>query len=143
MKFKAIVDLHLFLVNEKKEILLLRRYNTGYEDGKYSVPAGHLEDAESAIDGIIREAFEEIGIEISKQDLKLCHVMHNMSDTARIGLFFCTSKYQGTIINKKKDKCDDLSWYGIDSLPLNIVPYVRHGIESFKDKKLYSQFGWV
>jgi len=39
-RFKLTSAVHLFLVRNGK-VLLLRRFNTGYEDGKYSVIAGH------------------------------------------------------------------------------------------------------
>lgn len=37
-RFKLVVAVHLILIKNGK-ILLLRRYNTGYEDGNYSVVA--------------------------------------------------------------------------------------------------------
>ncbi|MEI9913427.1 MAG: NUDIX domain-containing protein [Candidatus Saccharibacteria bacterium] len=46
-KFKLIPAVHLLLV-DKDKILLLRRFNTGYEDGKYSVVAGHIDGGEAA-----------------------------------------------------------------------------------------------
>jgi 8-oxo-dGTP diphosphatase len=44
---RAIIDVHVLLENEN-QYLLLRRFNTGYYDGAYSVPAGHVEEGESA-----------------------------------------------------------------------------------------------
>ena len=45
-RFKVITAVHLILI-ENNKILLQRRYNTGYEDGNYSVVAGHVEENES------------------------------------------------------------------------------------------------
>ena len=45
MRFTCPIAVHIFLLQEQK-VLLLRRYNTGYEDGNYSVPAGHLDGNE-------------------------------------------------------------------------------------------------
>ena len=58
-----LVAVHLILVQDSK-VLLLRRYNTGYEDGNYGVVAGHLERDEEIVAAMVREAREEAGIEI-------------------------------------------------------------------------------
>ena len=44
-RFKLIVAVHLFLLRND-EIILLRRFNTGYEDGNYSLIAGHIDGNE-------------------------------------------------------------------------------------------------
>ena len=54
-RFEMPVAVHLFLI-KKGKILLLRRFNTGYEDGNYSLVAGHVdgnEDVKSAITNYI------------------------------------------------------------------------------------------
>ena len=60
-RFKLIVAAYLILIEDSK-ILLQRRQNTGYEDGNYSIPAGHLEDTESVTDCLIREIKEEMDL---------------------------------------------------------------------------------
>ena len=72
-RFKLIPAVYLLLRQDDK-ILLLRRANTGYQDGNYSLIAGHLDGDELATEGIIREAKEEAGITISKADLNFVHV---------------------------------------------------------------------
>lgn len=41
-RFKFVSAVHLFLIKDK-EILLLKRFGTGYRDGEYSVVAGHMD----------------------------------------------------------------------------------------------------
>jgi len=55
---------HVFLLRGE-EVLLLCRSNTGYEDGKLSVVAGHVEPAETVTQAAVRETREEVGRELS------------------------------------------------------------------------------
>ena len=57
VRFQMPVAVHLLLVKEGK-ILLLRRSNTGYEDGMYSIVAGHIDGDEDVKSAMIREAKE-------------------------------------------------------------------------------------
>ncbi len=127
------------------KILLLRRFNTGYEDGKYSLPAGGVDKGEAVSDALVREAKEEVGIDIDKQTMVLAHVMHRKAGATndeRIDLFFVCKTWAGEVQNMEPHQCDDLSWFSIDDLPENVVPYVRAGIDSSVKKLLYSDFGW-
>ena len=59
----AIVFLH-----RTNALLLLKRYDTGNEDGKYGLPGGHLEDGESVRHAAVRECRKEIGIDLVESD---------------------------------------------------------------------------
>src|ERR1700733_4225750 len=110
--FKLKSAAHLFLVRNDK-ILLLRRFNTGYEDGNYSVPAGHLDGGESVTKAMEREALEEAGIGL--QSATVVHVMHRVGkefgtygpQAERVDFFLVATRFEGEPINKEPQKCDD------------------------------------
>lgn len=140
--FKFVAAVYLILERNGK-ILLLRRAHTGYEDGNYSLPAGHIEEGERAKLAMIREAKEEAGITVSEKDLSLAHVMmRNSSPDERFDFFFTTETWKGEIQNMEPEKCDDLSWFPINELPSNIIPCVRSALEHYKKGSVFSEFGW-
>ena len=69
---------YLVLIKDGK-VLLLRRFNTGFEDGKYGLAAGHVDKGETFTQCIIRETEEEAGLLLKPEDLKVVHVMHRNS----------------------------------------------------------------
>ena len=60
------VAVYLFLIDRNK-LFLIKRYNTGWKDGDYTLPSGHLEPNETIQSAMIREAKEEVGITIRKK----------------------------------------------------------------------------
>ena len=138
-RFKIISAVHLFLIKDNK-VLLLRRFNTGWQDGNYSVPAGHLDGNETVTSAMLREAKEETGI--APQNLKVIHVMDRKTERESIDFFFVASKWQGDIVIGEPEKCDDLSWFSLNNLPSNTIPYIRLALENYQKNIFYSEFGW-
>lgn len=64
----------LFYRNE--EVLLLKRQNTGFQDGNWSVVAGRMDGGEEVIDAAIREAKEEAGVVIQPANIEIVGIMH-------------------------------------------------------------------
>lgn len=143
VRFKLIPAVYL-LLRRGNEVLLLRRANTGYQDGKYSIVAGHLDGDELATAGIAREAKEEAGVAINPSDLKLVHTCHrltrNQAGQERLDLFFETDKWQGEAVNSEPEKCDDLSWFPVDKLPSNMLPLIRNVINDVESGIIYSEY---
>jgi len=138
-RFKLIASVYLVLMKDNK-ILLSRRYKTGYFDGSYSFPAGHLDEAETLKQGMVRETKEEIGIAVKPEDLRLVHVMNrNIPKDERLDFFFTAEKWEGEPKNMELDKCDDLSWFELNNLPKNIIPYIRQAIDSILNNNIYSE----
>jgi len=144
-RHKIVPASYLVLIKDNK-ILLQRRFNTGYEDGKYSFVAGNVVEGETFRLELVRETLEEAGITIKEEDLIAVHIMcrnsHTPTNNERVDLFLTTEKWSGDIENKEPNKCDDLSWFELNNLPDNMIPYIRQAIGCIKDKIIYSEFGW-
>jgi 8-oxo-dGTP diphosphatase len=140
-RFRLRAAIHLFLLRGEA-ILLLRRFNTGYEDGNYSVIADHLDGDEEVATAALCEAREEAGITISPDDLTVVGVMHRREADERIDFFLAASLWTGKIANKEPDKCDALAWFPLDHLPANVVPYVRRTLDNYRHGRWFDSYGW-
>lgn len=134
-----VVDLHVILRSGSRVLMGIRK-NTGFCDGMYHLPAGHLEDGETISAGAAREAKEELGIDIQPADLDLVHVMQHR--TGRLALFFDARRWSGEVTNAEPDKCELLAWFPDDQLPENSVPYARIALELIRNGKNTGFFGW-
>lgn len=142
-RFKLIPAAYLVLRQDNK-VLLLRRANTGYQDGKYGLVAGHLDGDELGTVAMAREAKEEAGIDVDPKKLQFAHVAHRLSRNQvgqeRIDLFYELREWQGQIINAEPEKCDDLSWFDIDNLPENMLPFVKQVLTNIANGVSYSEY---
>lgn len=142
-RFRPFVAVHLLLVRDGT-VLLQRRFQTGWMDGKYGIVAGHIDGEETVRAAMIREAKEEAGIDIANEDLRVIHTLHRMAENKKeyIDFFLTTEKWEGEPRIMEEDKCDDLRWFSLTALPENMVPYVRSGLEKYLAKEPFSEFGW-
>ncbi|WP_130305311.1 NUDIX hydrolase [Advenella incenata] len=137
---QSIVDVHVLFFNEQDECLFIRRANTGYKDGQYSLVAGHLEPGETIKGCAVREAAEEVGAIVDANDLVLSGVMRRDADQNRISFFLTCHRWQGQIINNEPDKCDDLVWQPLPHLPDPMVDYVQEALKSICKSEILSDF---
>lgn len=134
------------IFRKDNQVLLLKRANTGYRDGWYSLPSGHLEGGESPRQAGVREVKEEVGVDISADDLQFAHVQHRMAeerDHERVDYFFELHKWQGEVANAEPEKCDELQWAAIDELPSKVIPEVASVLRSVSDHGYYSEAGYT
>ena len=134
-RYQSKVAVFLILTREEngiKQILLQQRCNTGYMDGQYDMAcSGHIEKGESMAMAVVREAMEEIGIQIQEKDLKMVSLIHPYEQDY-VNVFFETQTYKGIPEIKEKEKCDDLQWFDIEKLPENIIDRNKNVIENMK-----------
>lgn len=144
VRHQRIIDVHLLLIDQGRVLLTLRQ-GTGYADGQWQVPSGHLEAQEHTAAGAAREAAEEIGIILDPARLTLAHLIdHRASRDAdpRLGVFYTIDHWTGTPVNAEPHKCAGIDWFPIDRLPADTVAYHAAAIASVAAGRLHSVFGW-
>lgn len=123
------------------KVLLLRRFQTGYCDGSYSLPAGHLDGGEHPTAAAIREAAEEVGLVLKPEQLQFAHVMHRINpDFEYVDFYFTCPEFEGEPRNMEPHKCDELRWVSYDELPDNMIPEVRIVLQHIRDHIPYSEY---
>jgi 8-oxo-dGTP diphosphatase len=138
---------HGFIFKDNK-ILLYRRANTDWKNGKYGVPAGHLEPQESLKEAVIREIKEESGLTVKEHDLNLVHISHRVFNPKKsvetnkdyIDIFFEVTKFTGEPYVTEENKSDDMIWANINNLPKETLEYIKSAIENYTLGNIYSEF---
>lgn len=135
---KLVTDLMLTRENNgKKEVLLALRKNTGYRDGEYELPGGHVDTGEDLMQAMVREAKEELLIDIKEADLKIAHILHHYTGD-HVNFILTTNVYEGIQSIGEPDKCEKLEWFDINELPTNITNKVKKSIEEINLNIFYS-----
>ena len=134
-----------FLLREegtRTQILLHRRKNTGYQDGKWDIAAsGHVDEGETATAAVIRECGEEIGIHVQTEAISFAHLSHRLGrDRTYYDLYFVVSEYGGTPSIMEPDKCSELMWFAMDELPEDMIPCRRQAVAHYLENRSYSEW---
>lgn len=119
-----------------REVLLGLRSGTGYMDGHWAAAvAGHVEQGETVYDAAAREAAEETGIE--EVELVPWCAMQRTGGTGdpvdeRVDYFFTATSWTGVPRVMEPDKCADLRWFLLDTLPAPVVPHEKRVLDSIR-----------
>lgn len=144
-RYKSMIVVDLMLDrnnNGKKEILLALRKNTGYNDGEYELPGGHVEADEDVIQAMIREAKEELNIELKREDLKIKHILHHYKGN-RIKFIISANSYTGELKIGEPDKCEKLEWFSLNELPSNFHKKTRKVLAEIQKEIFYDNSDFI
>ena len=110
-----------------REVLLQLRQGTGYMDDHWAcAAAGHVERGESVFAAAAREAEEEVALtDVVLTPLTAMQRSNNtgLAIDERVDYFFACTAWTGEPRIVEPDKCADLRWFRLDSLPDPVVPH--------------------
>ncbi|HYJ69652.1 MAG TPA: NUDIX domain-containing protein [Nocardioidaceae bacterium] len=111
-----------------REVLLLRRANTGYMDDHWALVAGHVEPGESCVAAAVREAREEAGVDVAPSALEPLCTVHRTDGSdrpieQRADFFFAAEQWVGVPVRNEPEKASALGWFALAALPEPVVPH--------------------
>ena len=134
--FSVVPAAYVILVDGDRVLLQLRA-NTGYYDDYWAASAaGHIEAGESVVAAAVREASEELGIDIVPADLEPLTAMHRTAPTGlavdqRVDFFFACRRWSGTPA-LQEEKAAELRWFEFGALPENVVHHEQFVLDGWR-----------
>lgn len=124
---------YVILRNQEGNFLLLRRHNTGYLNGYYDVPSGHVEFGETLTETALRELKEEAGVSAESSALKLWHINQFYANgEVYYCFYFLLDSWTGEPRICESHRCDDMGFFAPDDMP-NLTPATRLAFDHIND----------
>jgi len=102
------------LVRAGRVLLVHRNRSRLWAPNCWDVPAGHIEQGESALDALGREMREEFGIKLGASDARLVGRMTGSNFDARV---FVLGSWSGEPENRAPEEHDAVRWFLEAELP--------------------------
>jgi|SRR3989344_2978008 len=125
------------IIQNGEKILLLKRFNSGWMDGRYTLPSGHIDQRESPTGAVIREIKEETSVAVEKENLELVHVMYEKD--AYIDFYFKVTSYSGEITHAEPERSSEILWEKDIKGNKNIIEKVKLSLLSYKSGIPFSE----
>ena len=85
---------------------------------------------------MIREAKEELNIELERENLKIKHILHHYKGN-RLKFVIYADRYCGELKIGEPDKCEKLEWFNIEQLPENMDKKAKKVLKEIKNGVFY------
>ncbi|MEI7024911.1 NUDIX hydrolase [Paenibacillus sp. y28] len=138
-------SVNLIFKQEPDQVLLLKRQNTGFEDGMWSLVAGRIDGNEEVKAAAIREALEEAGVRIPPNGLEVAGIMHRRDPryhTEWMDFFLLVHEWEGELFNAEPHKCEEIRWFSLHELPENMISYMKSALFSHQKPVWFESLGW-
>jgi 8-oxo-dGTP diphosphatase len=130
------VGVGVLLIDDMDRVLLTLR-NRPPEAGCWSIVGGKLDFLETLEECAVREAREEVGVEVSIQSL-LCVTDHCLPQENQhwVSPAYLARVRTGIAMNCEPEKTTDVQWFALDRLPPNLTITARNAIRAYSRQHL-------
>jgi len=138
---------------QASEILLLRRAQTGFMDGFWTLPGGHVEPGELPMAAAQRECQEETGVSVSRPQ-PICVLPYSSKSGSKRGskrrdlvhvglnLVFFAHQWRQQPYLAEPQMADMLCWVPTTSLPKPCVPWLASVLQLGQQGQWYEELSY-
>jgi len=133
------------LLRKGRKAAFVLRANTSWMNDYYGLAAGKVEKGESFTQAAIREAKEEVGVVVTRQQLQqvlTCHRREKGETIEWVDVVFEATEWSGEVVNAEPHMHSEVAWLDLDDLPDNVIPSLRFMLEKIQLGEQYCEYGW-
>ncbi|MFD4540373.1 NUDIX domain-containing protein [Streptomyces bauhiniae] len=106
-------------------VLLQRSENAKFAQGMWDLPVGKSEPGEPITETAVRELYEETGLTVKPESLKVAHIIHGAwgveAPNGFLTVVFAAHDWTGEPENREPRKHAQVRWVDGDAIPENFV----------------------
>jgi 8-oxo-dGTP pyrophosphatase MutT (NUDIX family) len=137
---RFVVVVHVLIVRDG-QLFMLRRANTGFMDGYYTLPGGHQEAGESVSAAAHRECLEETGI-VPHDIAPVCVMPYRSGRHQGLNFLFETTRFDGEPRINEPELFDAGIWVKPAQLPEPVAVWLPDVLAMRAAGDWYQEFEW-
>ncbi|MET7288244.1 NUDIX domain-containing protein [Streptomyces sp. NPDC005573] len=128
-------------------VLLQRSENAKFAQGMWDLPVGKSEPGEPITETAVRELYEETGLTVKPESLKVAHIIHGAwgveAPNGFLTVVFATHEWTGEPENREPRKHCQVSWVDVLEIPEQFVDTTGSALHRYlKNGSGVSLNGW-
>ncbi|WP_405811651.1 NUDIX domain-containing protein [Streptomyces sp. NBC_01520] len=128
-------------------VLLQRSENAKFAQGLWDLPVGKSEPGEPITETAVRELYEETGLTVKPESLKVAHIIHGAwgveAPNGFLTVVFATHEWTGEPENREPRKHSRVCWVDADAIPDAFVDTTANALtQHLQGSQEVSLDGW-
>ncbi|WUH40475.1 NUDIX domain-containing protein [Streptomyces sp. NBC_00444] len=128
-------------------VLLQRSKNAKFAQGMWDLPVGKSEPGEPITETAVRELYEETGLTVKPESLKVAHIIHGAwgveAPNGFLTVVFAAHEWTGEPENRETRKHSQVCWVDADAVPDTFVDTTASALHRYlTDGPQVSLDGW-
>ncbi|MEU6444276.1 NUDIX domain-containing protein [Streptomyces sp. NPDC047046] len=116
-------------------VLLQRSENAKFAQGQWDLPVGKSEPGEPITETAVRELYEETGLTVKPESLKVAHIIHGAwgveAPNGFLTVVFATHEWAGEPENREPRKHSQVRWIDANAVPRNFVDTTSSALHQY------------